>query len=535
MAFLLHSPLPATVFPMKSTLTFLAEVFGTTSSSSKDVDPKENMPVHQCMFLSSKEQCSHMNELESTMLHIKKWQGVAADEPESQHENMTCYAASRTELFDKSEVPVPTIRKKSDIPHQVTLPFSTGLPKPNCQRPATTQTADIRCSATNPIFCPQIHKPNPGVTPFLGNPKSPTFMAYFSISFGFFLSFLKTSTSILKWVYVNFFRSSKNLKKYGSWALMLFFICVGAVVRCNKDGINQEILVLRAISKRMCKGRVELPEAAVEFWRFNFCLKIRKGVNLRMLGKQSEEEEEEEEEIFMRVFESMVRLIAGKIRAKACPCIDDSDSSQHLGSTISPFEKKSEWRWKLQCRLPLGHLQVLFPLAYDPRSHLHCSLCPSVHHPLLKLLLDQPHCLQQLSFSVYDSPTWYLIRQQSALHAIVDIKKGPVAEPGELSKPHEPALLLLLSDVENPMLRYPGWHVRNVGIDTRNEQVWSQQVDLRLAAFYGKLVVRHSRERDCVTDVFLQYLRAISVVLWSEDRALEVLDDREKVFQMHPV
>lgn len=34
------------------------------------------------------------------------------------------------------------------------------------------------------------------------------------------LSFLKTSTSILKWVYVNFFRPSKNLKKYGSWALV---------------------------------------------------------------------------------------------------------------------------------------------------------------------------------------------------------------------------------------------------------------------------------------------------------------------------
>ncbi|KAL8230100.1 hypothetical protein R6Q57_015000 [Mikania cordata] len=33
-------------------------------------------------------------------------------------------------------------------------------------------------------------------------------------------SFLKTSTSILTWVYVNFFRPAKNLKKYGSWALV---------------------------------------------------------------------------------------------------------------------------------------------------------------------------------------------------------------------------------------------------------------------------------------------------------------------------
>ncbi|KAJ0669609.1 putative very-long-chain 3-oxoacyl-CoA reductase [Helianthus annuus] len=34
------------------------------------------------------------------------------------------------------------------------------------------------------------------------------------------LSFLRTLTSILKWVYVNFFRPAKNLKKYGSWALV---------------------------------------------------------------------------------------------------------------------------------------------------------------------------------------------------------------------------------------------------------------------------------------------------------------------------
>ncbi|KAI3823334.1 hypothetical protein L1987_04769 [Smallanthus sonchifolius] len=34
------------------------------------------------------------------------------------------------------------------------------------------------------------------------------------------LSSLKTSASVLKWVYVNFFRHAKNLKKYGSWALV---------------------------------------------------------------------------------------------------------------------------------------------------------------------------------------------------------------------------------------------------------------------------------------------------------------------------
>ncbi|MFS8017268.1 putative very-long-chain 3-oxoacyl-CoA reductase [Helianthus anomalus] len=34
------------------------------------------------------------------------------------------------------------------------------------------------------------------------------------------LSFLRTLTSILKWVYVYFFRPAKNLIKYRSWALV---------------------------------------------------------------------------------------------------------------------------------------------------------------------------------------------------------------------------------------------------------------------------------------------------------------------------
>ena len=50
-----------------------------------------------------------------------------------------------------------------------------------------------------------------------------------------------------------------------------------------------------------------LPEAAIDSWRFNFCLKIRKRGQLnylRILGKHSEEEEEEE--IFMKF--SMIEL-----------------------------------------------------------------------------------------------------------------------------------------------------------------------------------------------------------------------------------
>ncbi|XP_011029598.1 PREDICTED: very-long-chain 3-oxoacyl-CoA reductase-like protein At1g24470 [Populus euphratica] len=35
-----------------------------------------------------------------------------------------------------------------------------------------------------------------------------------------FLSFLKTSTSLLKWVYATFLRPKNNLKDYGSWALI---------------------------------------------------------------------------------------------------------------------------------------------------------------------------------------------------------------------------------------------------------------------------------------------------------------------------
>ncbi|KAK4417841.1 Very-long-chain 3-oxoacyl-CoA reductase 1 [Sesamum alatum] len=42
-------------------------------------------------------------------------------------------------------------------------------------------------------------------------------LAFLSLGF---LSILKLSLSILKWVYVNFLRPGKNLKKYGSWALI---------------------------------------------------------------------------------------------------------------------------------------------------------------------------------------------------------------------------------------------------------------------------------------------------------------------------
>ncbi|KAF7839858.1 very-long-chain 3-oxoacyl-CoA reductase 1-like [Senna tora] len=44
---------------------------------------------------------------------------------------------------------------------------------------------------------------------------------WFSLLFALgFLSFLKLSLSFLKWVYANFLRAPKNLKQYGSWALV---------------------------------------------------------------------------------------------------------------------------------------------------------------------------------------------------------------------------------------------------------------------------------------------------------------------------
>ncbi|KAI3669671.1 hypothetical protein L6452_41001 [Arctium lappa] len=55
--------------------------------------------------------------------------------------------------------------------------------------------------------------------PFMKNLKTQPLLLSFLFLLGS-LSFLKTSTSILKWVYINFFRPSKNPKKYGSWALV---------------------------------------------------------------------------------------------------------------------------------------------------------------------------------------------------------------------------------------------------------------------------------------------------------------------------
>ncbi|KAL4587001.1 hypothetical protein LXL04_011649 [Taraxacum kok-saghyz] len=57
------------------------------------------------------------------------------------------------------------------------------------------------------------------VLSFLETLKTQPLWLNFVFALGF-LSFLKTSTSIIRWVYVNFLRPSKNLKKYGSWALV---------------------------------------------------------------------------------------------------------------------------------------------------------------------------------------------------------------------------------------------------------------------------------------------------------------------------
>lgn len=55
------------------------------------------------------------------------------------------------------------------------------------------------------------------------------------------ISLLKLSLSILKWVYVNFFRPSKNIKSYGSWALVTGATDgIGKAFACElaKKGVN---------------------------------------------------------------------------------------------------------------------------------------------------------------------------------------------------------------------------------------------------------------------------------------------------------
>ncbi|KAJ9566315.1 hypothetical protein OSB04_002281 [Centaurea solstitialis] len=179
--------------------------------------------------------------------------------------------------------------------------------------------------------------------------------------------------------------------------------------------------------------------------------------------------------------------------------------------------------------------QELLPFSDDPRSHLHRRFNSSVHQPFLELSLDQVHALQNLSLPVYDLPARYLISQESTLHSVVDVEKGPVAELGKLAKSHKSAFPLLPCHIKNPVLRYPGWHVGKVGINTRYEQVRSEQVDLRLAALDRKLVVRHPRKSDRVANVLLQNLGSVSIVFGSENWTLEVLDEREEIFQMHPI
>ncbi|KAL5552708.1 hypothetical protein UlMin_040109 [Ulmus minor] len=63
---------------------------------------------------------------------------------------------------------------------------------------------------------------------FLENLKSQPFWVLLVLIAGY-LSYLKCSVPFIKWVYVNFFRPPKNLKKYGSWA----------VVTGSTDGIGK--------------------------------------------------------------------------------------------------------------------------------------------------------------------------------------------------------------------------------------------------------------------------------------------------------
>lgn len=86
-----------------------------------------------------------------------------------------------------------------------------------------------------------------------------------------FLSFFKKSISILKWVYTNFFRKSKNLKKYVSWAL----------VTVSTDGIG------KALSFELAK----------------------KGLNLILIGRNPSKLEAVKNEILSRFEKTQVKLV----------------------------------------------------------------------------------------------------------------------------------------------------------------------------------------------------------------------------------
>lgn len=105
------------------------------------------------------------------------------------------------------------------------------------------------------------------------------------LSFIGFLSFLKHSIFILKWVFITFLRPPKNLKKYGSWALVTGAtdgIGKAFAYQLARKGLNL-ILVsrnydkLRTVSKEI---QADFPYTQIKIIPLDFSGNISSGIRL---------------------------------------------------------------------------------------------------------------------------------------------------------------------------------------------------------------------------------------------------------------
>lgn len=104
--------------------------------------------------------------------------------------------------------------------------------------------------------------------------KTQPFWAILLFAVGF-LSLLRFSLAFLKWVYVNFLRPPKNLKKYGSWALITGptdGIGKGFAFQLARKGLNLVLVgrnpeKLKDVSEAILAkfGKIEVKRVVVDF------------------------------------------------------------------------------------------------------------------------------------------------------------------------------------------------------------------------------------------------------------------------------
>lgn len=105
------------------------------------------------------------------------------------------------------------------------------------------------------------------------------------LSFIGFLSFLKHSNSILKWVFITFLRPPKNLKKYGSWALVTGATDgIGKAFACQLARKGLDLIIvsrnydkLRTVSKEI---QADFPYTQIKIIPLDFSGNISAGVRL---------------------------------------------------------------------------------------------------------------------------------------------------------------------------------------------------------------------------------------------------------------